>query len=322
MNWLLVGIMLLIVGVVFIAKGNKQEEAQGNSTLVSVQTGYLLLIFGLFAVIAQYLSIGDTMFILVVLTGTIVLFNRLWLRKRRTQEQFEPGWVEFSRGFFPVLLFVFLLRGFLVEPYQIPSSSMRPGLKPGDFILVNKFTYGLRLPFSNQVIVPINTPKHGDVLIFKYPNDTSVNYIKRVIGLPGDTVTYRDKKLTVNKKALSTENLHTPYPYTGDDSRFTEPALYQETFGDKTYRVLAEETYPSLFLENVQEFPYRDQCQYDEEGFSCVVPKGHYFVMGDNRDHSGDSRYWGFVPDQYIVGKGLLVWLNFGELSRIGHMIQ
>lgn len=322
MNWLWIGVALLTLGVLLIAKGERQETPPVKSGLMTVETGYLLFVFGLFAVIAQYLSIGDTMFILVLLTGAIILLERVFLRKRRAENQLEPGWVEFSRGFFPVLLIVFLIRGFLVEPYQIPSSSMRPGLLPGDFILVNKFSYGLRLPFTNQVVIPVTQPKHGDVLIFKYPNDTSVNYIKRVIGLPGDMVTYRNKVLSVNQTALPTKDLGLVYPYTGDDSRVAEPELYQETNDKSTYRIVLEKHYPTLFLESVQDFPYRDQCEYDEEGFSCVVPKGHYFVMGDNRDHSGDSRYWGFVPDQSIIGKGLLVWLNFGEFSRIGHTIH
>lgn len=322
MNWLWVGIALLVVGVIFIARGEREETPPVKTGLMTIQTGYLLFVFGLFAVIAQYLSIGDTMFILVLVTGGIIFLDRVLLRKRRAGDVIEPGWVEFSRGFFPVLLIVFLIRGFLVEPYQIPSSSMRPGLLPGDFILVNKFKYGLRLPFTNQVMLSVDQPKQGDVLVFKYPNDTSFNYIKRVIGVPGDTVTYRNKILTLNQKVLLTKNLEVDYPYTGDDHRVTEPALYQQTNGDKSYRILLEKNYPTLFLENVQDFPYRDQCEYDEEGFTCVVPKGHYFVMGDNRDHSGDSRYWGFVPDQYIVGKALLIWLNFGEFSRVGNIIH
>lgn len=317
MNWLLIGIGLLIVGLIVIGYSARQARYQQGDPSGLSQTGYLLTVFGIFAIIAQYLSIGDTLLIVVLGTGLTILCDRFILRKRRRENQPEPGWVEFSRGFFPVLLIVFIIRGFIVEPYQIPSSSMRPGLIPGDFILVNKFTYGLRLPLTNKIIIPIRSPKQGDVMVFNYPNDPKVNYIKRVIGLPGDTIRYFDKKLTINGQPVPTTALNTLYPYQSEENYSTVPHLYSEILGGKTYQTLHEKDYPPLFLGNVQEFVDRENCQYDEQGFTCVVPAEHYFTMGDNRDHSGDSRYWGFVPEKYVVGKAFFVWLNISHLSRI-----
>jgi signal peptidase I len=320
MNWLLIGIGLFIIGIIFIAVSAKKSRREGAPALG--QTGYLLGVFGAFAIIAQYQSIGDTMCIFVLLTGIIALVDKVILRKRRREDQAEPGWVEFARGFFPVLLIVFLIRGFVVEPFQIPSSSMRPGLIPGDFILVNKYCYGLRLPFTNQVFIPTGSPKAGEVMVFNYPNDPKINFIKRVIGVPGDRVSYQNKKLTVNKVALPTASYPHLYQYKEDNGSATWTEVYKETYGGKTYDILIEKEYPPVSLANVQEFPDRTNCQYDEEGFTCTVPPGHYFVMGDNRDHSGDSRYWGFVPEKYVVGKAFFVWLNINAFSRMGTVIK
>lgn len=323
MNWFLVGIVLLVIGVVLIIKGKQTEKNEEAKSESIGQTGYLLLLFGIFAIVAQYLSIGDTMFIFVTITGVLALVDKTLLRKRRVANGAnEPGWVEFSRGFFPVLLLVFLIRGFLVEPYQIPSSSMRPGLLPGDFILVNKFSYGLRAPLTNHTLVPISRPQQGDVMVFKYPNETSINYIKRVIGLPGDVVSYHNKVLKVNGKIVSTIPLPGTYSYISEEDKSVSTRRYDQHYGEKAYSIIIEPNYPPLFLAYVGEFSGRDHCQYDEAGFECTVPSGQYFMMGDNRDHSGDSRYWGFVPENYIIGKALLVWLNFSDFSRIGKMIE
>lgn len=322
MNWLLVGVALLCIGIVFIAIGVRQARLEGGNPPSIIQTGYLLTVFGGFAIVAQYFSIGDTMLFFVLVTGVITLLDRLILRRRRKEGQREPGWVEFSRAFFPVLFVVFAIRGFVVEPYQIPSSSMRSGLIPGDFILVNKFNYGIRLPVTNKVAIAISSPKRGDVMVFNYPNNPRENFIKRVIGVPGDSVSYHNKHLSINGKPVPREEQDQLYQYIGDDGRLTVAQAARETLGGKSYQTLFEKDYPTVALAGVQEFAFRENCQYDETGFTCKVPDGHYFVMGDNRDRSGDSRYWGFVPDKYIVGRAFFIWMNFGHLSRIGTSIN
>ncbi|XLM22102.1 signal peptidase I, partial [Chromobacterium piscinae] len=182
--------------------GKKQEGAKDWPQ--SVQWGYLALVIGGFGFLSNYMSFTAVMLVFVVITGAVWALDKWLLAKKRAASGAEAGhFVDYSRGFFPVILVVFVLRSFLVEPFQIPSSSMRPGLVVGDFILVNKFAYGIRVPVLNNVLIPVGQVKHGDVVVFNYPPNPKINYIKRVIGLPGDTVEYRNKRLTVNGKPLT-----------------------------------------------------------------------------------------------------------------------
>ncbi|SEN21345.1 signal peptidase I [Duganella sp. CF517] len=227
----------------------------------------------------------------------------------------QPVWIEYSGSFFPVIALVFFLRSFLYEPFKIPSSSMVPTLLVGDLILVNKFTYGIRLPVLNQKVIQINDPQRGDVMVFKYPRDMSQDYIKRVVGVPGDKITYANKRLTVN----GVEIKYTALDDYLDDERLVYNKQYQEGLTGVTHRILNNERAPTLNPAEVQQFPFKDEsCTYTYDSFTCVVPKGNYFMMGDNRDNSLDSRYWGFVPDKNIVGKAFFVWMNLGNLRRIG----
>ena len=227
----------------------------------------------------------------------------------------QPWWLDWTAGLFPVILVVFLLRSFLFEPFKIPSGSMIPTLLVGDLILVNKFHYGVRLPVVNKKIVANNDPKRGDVMVFRYPRDTSIDYIKRVVGLPGDEVSYRAQKLYLNGKPVPTEAL--PDYYDEDSLRYAPQ--FKELLGDVPHRILVNpQLQPFYGGDDQRSFPFRENCSYNPEGFTCKVPPGHYFMMGDNRDNSQDSRFWGFVPDENIVGKAFFVWMNFGDLTRIG----
>lgn len=226
----------------------------------------------------------------------------------------EPLLVEYGKSFFPVLAIVLVLRSFLVEPFQIPSGSMKPTLEVGDFILVNKFAYGIRLPVLDTKVIEVGDPQRGDVMVFRYPSDPNVNYIKRVIGLPGDRIAYsNDKRLTVNGQLVA-ETLVGDEPSTLGSAR-----LYQEKLGEVEHMIRKE------MRRNLM-----------EPGKEWVVPEGHYFMMGDNRDNSNDSRYWndpniprdllGMVPDRNIVGKAFAVWMSWPDpklrslpnFSRVG----
>ena len=296
------------------------------------------VIFGNFALI---------LFVLTVVSGVIWFFDVFYLAKRRRASadaalaefdarnaklqaegiQLEtrgrvvleadllrqPTWIEYSGSFFPVIALVFVLRSFLYEPFKIPSPSMVPTLLVGDLILVNKYTYGIRLPLLNKKIIEINNPKRGDVMVFKYPKDMSLDYIKRVVGVPGDKIEYKNKRLKVNGEAVS----YSPLPDYLDEERLTYSKQYLENLTGVEHKILNRPEAPNE-LSNIEPYPMREACVYDSEGFACTVPVGHYFMMGDNRDNSADSRYWGFVPDRNIVGKAFLVWMNLGNLKRIG----
>ena len=270
--------------------------------------------------------------IAVAITGFLALLDWLYFAPRRraaiTQYEQESGTpspqvrerlerepvlIEYGKSFFPVLAVVFVLRSFIVEPFQIPSGSMIPTLEVGDFILVNKFSYGIRLPVIDKKILEINDPKRGDVMVFKYPEDTRINYIKRVVGLPGDTITYTaDKHILVNGTAIAERFLGEEPGSLGSAGLYTEMLGEEEHFTRKERRRRME--------------PTRE----------WHVPAGHYFMMGDNRDNSKDSRYWddpsipfelqGMVPDEYIVGKAFAIWLTWPDpkfsslpsFSRVG----
>ena len=220
----------------------------------------------------------------------------------------EPLLVEYARSFFPIVLIVLLLRSFLVEPFRIPSGSMMPTLLIGDFILVNKFTYGLRLPVLNKKIVEFNEPERGDVVVFRYPRQPSVDYIKRVIGLPGDRVTYYDKQVYINGKRVKQVSLGR-YQGVGQGESMTGAERKVEELKGAEHSILVNNGVQGV------------------EGV-FIVPKGHYFVMGDNRDNSNDSRYWGTVPEDNLVGKAFFIWMNWDwqhkgiGIGRIGSLIK
>ncbi len=225
----------------------------------------------------------------------------------------QPWWLDWTAGLFPVILMVFLLRSFLFEPFKIPSGSMIPTLLVGDLILVNKYHYGLRLPVINTRITEGSRPQRGDVMVFRYPPKPSLDYIKRVVGVPGDEVAYLNKRLSINGMPVATKAV--PEFFDEDTMRYAKQ--FEERLGENSHRLLNDEDRPA-FIPGVEDFPYRDNCRYSVEGVICKVPPGHYFMMGDNRDNSLDSRYWGFVPEKNIVGQAVLVWMNFGNLKRIG----
>jgi signal peptidase I len=235
----------------------------------------------------------------------------------------QPWWLDWTAGLFPVILVVFVLRSFLFEPFKIPSGSMIPTLWVGDLILVNKFHYGVRLPVVNTKVTAGEPVRRGDVMVFRYPPKPSLDYIKRVVGVPGDEVAYLNKQLSINGQVVVKANL--PDFFEADSLSYAKQ--FQETFptGATSAEMTPTKAVPLLnnaerpaFIAGTEDFAFKNQCSYSVEGVVCKVPPGHFFMMGDNRDNSLDSRYWGFVPEANIVGKAIMVWMNFSSLKRIG----
>ncbi|WP_428623959.1 signal peptidase I [Sedimenticola sp.] len=249
--------------------------------------------FPLFLVIATFL------------TGIIWLLDALFFAKKRRMQsagdepQKEPMLVEYSRSFFPVILAVLVLRSFVVEPFRIPSGSMMPTLLVGDFILVNKFSYGIRLPVLNKKVIELAEPKRGDVVVFKYPQNPRVDYIKRVVGVPGDVITYGNKTLYINGEPQPQHHVEI-YTGVGSGARETGALKNLEQLGDVEHEILINPMAP--------DFGYG--CQVLMRG-PFTVPEGHYFAMGDNRDNSNDSRCWGVVPEELLVGNAFAIWMNW-----------
>ena len=248
------------------------------------------------------------LFLVVVASGITILVFKFLLPElaKRTP---EPVILDYARSFFPVLLVVFLLRGFVVEPFRIPSGSMLPTLEIGDFILVNKFTYGVRLPIIHKKVIDISDPKRGDVVVFRWPGDNKTSYIKRLIGMPGDKIEYISKRVYINGVLLDSH-------YVGGYGEANQSLLFEDTV-----RVGDSESDEVVFSRILNKQSY--QVNTAE---SWVVPEGHYFMMGDNRDNSADSRSWGFLPEENVVGKAFFVWFHWDtsgngdglDLSRIG----
>lgn len=261
----------------------------------------------------MYFNFELILFYATVITGIIALLDVVWLaprRRRLSKEVSKPSLIiEYARSFFPILLIVFLLRSFLIEPFRIPSGSLEPTLLHGDFILVNKYDYGVRLPVIHKKMVANGEPKRGDIMIFRWPPNVSYNFIKRVIGLPGDHISYINKELIINGEKIPQTFLKAVKTF-NDNGELMEAEIRQENLLGVVHDI------------------YIDPERMSTDFYDVIVPKGMYFVMGDNRDNSADSRYWGFVPDKNIVGKAVLVWMSWNNnkywvrWDRIGKMIH
>ena len=243
--------------------------------------------------------------ILSCASGLIYLLDILLWKKNRSPEQKPALIIEYSRSFFPVFFTVLLLRSFLVEPFRIPSGSLEPTLLVGDFVAVNKFAYGFRLPVWDKKVISIAHPKTGDIAVFRWPPDPSFDYIKRVVGVPGDKINYHNKILTINGKVATQTFLE----YTTDESSGNTVAKYRENLDGIEHDIYVRPDMPAVDV-------------------TVTVPKGHYFMMGDNRDDSADSRFWGFVADDYLRGKASVVWMSWNgktympRWNRIGRLIH
>lgn len=256
-----------------------------------------------------YMDFSGILAIATAATGLIWAIDAFIFRPRRVKTgKSEPKIAEYARSFFPILLIVFILRSFLVEPFRIPSGSMKPTLLEGDFILVNKYTYGLRLPLIGKKVLSLNEPKQGDILVFRYPNNPNVDFIKRVIGVPGDKIGYNNKTIFVNGRPLAQTLLGTTQ----------DKDMFGQTYSVKHFREAMSTLEHSIYVHPT----------HSEALEEVTVPEGSYFVMGDNRDNSDDSRVWGFVPEGLILGKAFFIWMSWDghnkdvRWSRMGHTIK
>lgn len=314
-KWFYLGVIAVVIGVILVVMARGQNKSK------KMENGYFILILGAVGIISEWTDFATVLFIFVLVSGAILLLNRLIWVKKRKDSAYIPHYVHYSREFFPVVLAVWLLRAFLFEAYQIPSSSMRPDLTVGDFILVNKFAYGIREPFTNRVVIAIDNIKRGDVIVFKDQQVRNRDLIKRVIGIGGDKIEYKDKRLSINGVPLiytadGTYTYSDTYPEPVGTINFVDDKFTEDLLGVK-HPVITWSQVPSLNIQNVYNFPNKQNCNYiDDNQFSCMVPKGEYFMMGDNRDNSEDSRYWGFVPNDAVLGKAILVIANLHESKR------
>ncbi len=276
-----------------------------------------IILAGLWLVKTDQIPFAAFMLMVLLITGGVWLADSLFFKRGRIarggKNAAEPEVLEYAKSFFPVILAVFLIRSFLVEPFKIPSGSMMPTLLAGDFILVNKFDYGLRTPITNKTFIEMHHPKRGDVVVFHFPPNPSIDYIKRVIGLPGDKISYQDKQLTINGQVQSMQYL-ADYEYPMPGLNMVTAKREQEQLGDVSHNVLIHDINGEYAPDSVgNKFA---------NGEEITVPAGHYFAMGDNRDNSSDGRVWGFVPENNLVGKAFFIWFNFDEFKRIGNSVR
>lgn len=317
--WFYLGLAALVVGVILIIKAKGVVKSQ------SMESGYFILILGLVGIISEWTDFATILFFFTIISGLVLLIAKIKKLPTKTSEGNVIHYVHYAREFFPVVLVVFIFRSFLFEAYQIPSSSMRPNLIVGDFILVNKFDFGIREPITNKVIIPIHKVKRGDVIVFEDQQVRNRDLIKRVVAVGGDTIEYDNKRLSINGVPLE----YTPdadYSYEEDiPTQGVETIVnqsYMENLTGVEHLIITWNKVPAFFSAQVQNFPHSENCTYNgDQSFKCTVPANEYFMMGDNRDNSFDSRYWGFVPDNAILGKAIYVWMNFHDLGRIGTKI-
>lgn len=311
-KWFYLGIIAVILGISLIILAKSQIKSK------KMENGYFLLIVGMVGIISEWTDFATVLFIFVLITGFILLLRKILII--RSNNSITPHYVYYAKEFFPIVLVVWLLRAFLFEAYQIPSSSMRPGLTVGDFVLVNKFIYGLREPFTNKSFIDIHPIKRGDVVVFKDQQVKNRDLIKRVVAIGGDTINYKNKRLSINGIDISYQIAESyiysdSFPNVGKIDFITQTYI-EDLFGVK-HSIITWDKVPSLDINSVIDFKNKKNCNYvSDDEFTCMIPNDEYFMMGDNRDNSLDSRYWGFVPNDAILGKAIYVLFNFREQNR------
>jgi len=299
-----------------MSEESKQKKNNGLGSWAFIIIAVIVVMF-LYKYIAL-INFDYWLFIAAIVTGIVYLVDKLFFTKARYEKNKDrlkglnkkeqaivlkaPIVAEYCRSLFSVFVIVFILRAILFGNFNIPTGSMETTLPIGDFLIVNKTAYGVRIPFSNKVIIPTGEPKRGDIVVFHYPVYSGVDFIKRVIGVPGDKISYIHKVLYINGKEMTQKFVRNEVVL--DDSPSDPVKIYNENLGTVTH--------------NIIDMPWRKSMNFK----NLVVPKGKYFVMGDNRDNSADSRYWGFVPEQNLVGKAMFVWMSWNSNASLWHKIR
>ncbi|WP_425953299.1 signal peptidase I [Ralstonia pseudosolanacearum] len=314
MNLFLYGAVMTVGGPALIAYGRRRGETdEENSRILSV--GYALAICGPLLLLSYLITLPKALLVALAVSGLLLGTDRISIRRRGIR--LTTGAARYGSDSFLVVAFICALRFFVVEPFVIPSSSMRPTLAVGDFIIADKFSYGLRIPVLNKVILPVGSPKKGDVLIFEFPNDRNKVFVKRVVGTPGDVVDLDGKSLSINGQPIKVGE-QSSYAYTNEEGDGVAAQRFKEVLGGIHHDVLLQQGKPWVDEMAVESMHPTNGCGISKSSMRCVVPQGHYFVLGDNRDNSLDSRYWGFVPDSHILGRADVVVVNPKDLSRAG----
>ena len=325
LSFLVVACILFFFTATIFLVADKSELIEGQKLPALIDWSFLLAILAVFCLLSEFFSFNTVFLLMSLFTGvayTVYYFNPLPYQEAYS---YLSVWhfVYYLKGFFLIFLAIFVIRSFVIDLRIIPSSSMRPGLIVGDFVLVNKYHYGLRLPITNRMLLRRHTVARGDVIVFDYPINPKVQYVKRVVGIPGDEVIFRHKELVINGQVISKIPLGTT-SYLENSYEVKHPyqiqvERYRQILGSHQFDIFEIPSRPTLEKDSVRaDHP----CQLLKDGMRCHITAGHYLVLGDNRDNSEDSRYWGFVSDDNIQGKPFLVWMNFKQFSRIGTRVQ
>jgi signal peptidase I len=312
------GAAALVIVWDWIAARGGAERSETRKGILEV--AWPVLFIACMGLLLKFTDFAAVLLLAAVITGLIWLFDARWARLRRTSDAAEPVVVDMARAFFPVIVVVFLIRSFWVEPFKIPSGSMKPTLlggrlHPGEQVHLRHTPSGAEQEGDRGE--PDQARRRGRVPLSRRTRASTTSSASSA--LPGDQVIYRAKRLTVNGQDIPMQPAGF---YTDAELNYLRLPTFAEKLGDHAHQMMIVPTQPPVDLAQVRQFAHRGNCEYNDDGFSCTVPAGHYFMMGDNRDQSSDSRYWGFVPDDHVKGRAFLVWMNFGDFKRIGNGIE
>lgn len=326
MSFLVSGCVLLFLSIVLFFMSDKTEPIEEGRLPPMVDWSLLLLLLSVFCLLSEHYTFIAVFLFMTIITGITYIIYHVYRKPQKAVIETLSIWhvIDYFKGFFWIFAILFVIRAFVVDLSIIPSSSMRPGLVVGDFVLVNKFVYGIKLPISNKTLLKNKSVDRGDVVVFDFPLNRSIQYVKRVIGIPGDIVEFSNKNLIINgekmNKQLLGETQYFENSYNIPDYSEVQVQEFRQNIKGKEFNIYEIADRPTLLVGHVKsEHPCTAK---NNNEMVCKVPEGKYFVLGDNRDNSEDGRYWGFVDERDIQGKAFFIWMNLKELERIGTQVK